>query len=450
MTRDGFDSACRADLDQLDQFAQSLVRLADAWRTAEVPDRDALEQPQRTAAESIERLRRRLAETALTVGEEEPCWDSRAELDAIIARLGTALAKHAAERPRQRLRGLVQELKDGRIFNRRTGKLVTALEEVRVQALAEVERALHTEAPPELPGPEASGSWLHWAWEKAPEEMETALSDIRGALPHLVQLILETDPSQWEVLSSERPTTPPLPSESLLSNGSSSQPVVSPSSPKDSLAQVTRSPQMTPTLGASIPISDPSLRDEITPNPVPVTPVLQATPQKMLSAEPALPPAQATPRDEPPPTAASLTQAASAALRASGTDRFWLAREVVWHLLDQRLYGLAVHLAGAVHRLAPSLQPPQPPWLLRAMALAPCLRHPNGDVARRLQEELAQYSADECFVEGSPWNGPMRLLLTAACLRPALLAPEVGTGPILKDLHFDRETNSLFELCRAA
>ena len=57
---------------------------------------------------------------------------------------------------------------------------------------------------------------------------------------------------------------------------------------------------------------------------------------------------------------------------------------------------MAFYLARSLERLYPDLLPQLPAWLLRALTLANCLRHSEGEVASRLRGDLNQFS-EACF-----------------------------------------------------
>ena len=120
------------------------------------------------------------------------------------------------------------------------------------------------------------------------------------------------------------------------------------------------------------------------------------------------------------------------------------ARDLVWLLLGEKRQGLAYYLGRCLERLHPNLHPRLPSWLLRALALAGCVRHPEGDVAARLREDLGQFSTD-CFEGDSGWNSPMRLLLAAASLQPALVAPDTGAGFVLNSLHLEQGLGRFYD-----
>jgi hypothetical protein len=460
MDRQEFETACRSDLDRLKEIAEALLQDAEEVRAARLPDPVAVGERLRSAGRYADDLRQRIEKAAGELGEPTPVWQDRAQLEACLAWIGETMARQAEERPRRRLRGLTNALGRGRFLNRRTHTLVTAFEEVRLQALAETERAAQAEVPPDLPGPDQGEHWLSWAWGLDTAALDADLARIRDKFPHLVQLAYEADPSHWEAAGEIRllaAETPPA-----MSSPKEAQP----SSVPDRDGASPPAPPPETAVPAPLAMEGTVSGNTVTEGTVSGNTVTEGTEAVMLMVPPALP-AATTPdlppvvppspglaavaeKVGPPPVSQSLEEAARAALHSDGTERCWQAGEVVWHLIDRGMPGLAAYLARAIESLVPGLRPRLPAWLCRAVALAPCLRHPNGEVARHLQEALSQYTEEECFTESAAWNRPMRLLLAAASLRPALLAPEVGAGRLLKDLRFERELQSLSALCRAA
>ncbi len=68
----------------------------------------------------------------------------------------------------------------------------------------------------------------------------------------------------------------------------------------------------------------------------------------------------------------------------------------------------------------------------------------EGEVASRLQGDLNRFS-EACFAGDGEWDAALRLLLAAASLRPALLAPETTAGFILDSLHLGEGLNRFYD-----
>jgi hypothetical protein len=71
-----------------------------------------------------------------------------------------------------------------------------------------------------------------------------------------------------------------------------------------------------------------------------------------------------------------------------------------------------------------------PVWLLRALALSRHVSYPNGDIALQLAQDFGSYDGVEVAAEGEA----LCLLVAAAALRPALVAPDTGAWAVLRGL----------------
>jgi len=76
------------------------------------------------------------------------------------------------------------------------------------------------------------------------------------------------------------------------------------------------------------------------------------------------------------------------------------------------------------------------------------VRHANGEIARLLQEDFSKFNA-ECFATSQhEWNTATKLLVAAATLQPALLAPNTGASAMLNKLTMEVELSQLSSYCR--
>jgi hypothetical protein len=120
----------------------------------------------------------------------------------------------------------------------------------------------------------------------------------------------------------------------------------------------------------------------------------------------------------------------------------------IWRSLDKGRLSLAYQLGLKLVQLPGEERNVIPVWLLRSLAIEPFLRQPAGPIATKLQEDFAEFT-DTLFLDGEPdWNQAMRLLLAAAALRPALLAPLTGASAILQGLHWPSGLDTLYSVCR--
>lgn len=120
-----------------------------------------------------------------------------------------------------------------------------------------------------------------------------------------------------------------------------------------------------------------------------------------------------------------------------------------WRLLDCGRYGLAFHIAAAAERIANPSRAFPPAWLARSVALAPELSVPNGDLALQIQQDIAEFDESLFDLGDQRWKHGLRFILAAACLRPALIAPETGAASVLHGLRFQDGLASLYRFSQA-
>jgi hypothetical protein len=129
-----------------------------------------------------------------------------------------------------------------------------------------------------------------------------------------------------------------------------------------------------------------------------------------------------------------------AALLLNGTngiakEKPTILRDLVWRLVFEERLSLAFHVAQCLETHYPEFQSRLPSWLLRVVVLGQRLRTPNGEIARTLKEDFGQYH-NKVWETGNPeWDVAAELLIIAAALVPALLAPETKAATLLRGLH---------------
>ncbi|MSQ47846.1 MAG: hypothetical protein EXR78_05555 [Deltaproteobacteria bacterium] len=132
---------------------------------------------------------------------------------------------------------------------------------------------------------------------------------------------------------------------------------------------------------------------------------------------------------------------------SSATERSAILCDLVWRLVFEERISLAFHIAQSVEMHHPEVRPRLPSWLLRALVLGQRLRTPRREIARTLQEDFAQ-SHDKVWETGNPeWDTAAELLLIAAAVVPALLAPETKAATILRGLHVEESLPQLAAYC---
>jgi len=124
-----------------------------------------------------------------------------------------------------------------------------------------------------------------------------------------------------------------------------------------------------------------------------------------------------------------------------------ILRDLVWRLVFEERVSLAFHVARCLETHYPEVRPQLPSWILRAVVLSQRVRTPNGEIARALKEDFAQYQTD-CQATGNyEWDLATELLLAAASLSPTLLAPETGAATVLHRLYFSKDLPYLTAFC---
>jgi len=139
----------------------------------------------------------------------------------------------------------------------------------------------------------------------------------------------------------------------------------------------------------------------------------------------------------PPSIEESATALARRALACGADDRPRLVEGLIWKLLVDGRFALACGLDRVSREVAGETNRVRPDWILPAALLGPELRSPTGPIARRLEEDFLRFGED-CFVAGADeWNGTVRVLLAAAALQPAILAPATSAPALLHGLRLE-------------
>ena len=177
---------------------------------------DKLEAAQSVSiAEVVERLKRTADYARLvreSVGAELPdaSWQSREELNALVAEIKKIFDARILQQRRSCLLALATELEQGSIVHRRAHRL-NELNQLRDQAINELRSQAGSGGTPQpLPGPQAN-QWIAWADTlKEPEDSE-ALQAIRNGFPLLDDFIANLEPNLWVPAAPPAPEIPPEP-----------------------------------------------------------------------------------------------------------------------------------------------------------------------------------------------------------------------------------------------
>lgn len=121
---------------------------------------------------------------------------------------------------------------------------------------------------------------------------------------------------------------------------------------------------------------------------------------------------------------------------------------LLWQLIAEDRAKLAFHVASYLETRLPQGQLSVPAWLVRSVALGRLVRHANGEIARLLKEDFAQFTP-ACFAtQNEEWNHAVQFLIVAAALQPALLAPRTKASGLLQALQLPEEVAQVAQICR--
>lgn len=126
----------------------------------------------------------------------------------------------------------------------------------------------------------------------------------------------------------------------------------------------------------------------------------------------------------------------------------WLRYSRILHgLIEHRKLWAAWALARHLETLDIGAPLSIPAWVIRAAAAGVELSGTGDSYAALLQEDLRNFSESAFLPEERAYNWNVRLLLVAATLKAALVAPQTGAAAVLQGLHLGG-ADGLHELCR--
>lgn len=122
-------------------------------------------------------------------------------------------------------------------------------------------------------------------------------------------------------------------------------------------------------------------------------------------------------------------------------------RDLIWRLIFEDKLSLAFHIARCLETQHPDFYPRLPSWLLRTVILGQRVRHPQGDIARFLKEDLSHCDND-CRTTGDrEWDLAVEFLLLAGSFLPVLLAPETRASTVLHGVCLESGLENLSAYC---
>ncbi|MCA9080231.1 MAG: hypothetical protein KDA58_06705 [Planctomycetaceae bacterium] len=124
-----------------------------------------------------------------------------------------------------------------------------------------------------------------------------------------------------------------------------------------------------------------------------------------------------------------------------------LLPELILSLIFEGRSGLAYHLAKCLEAQHQPAHRYFPSWAIRAWTLGNAVLFPTGQLAGRLQEDLAHFHPEEGHEPTTETELAHSLFVRAAALRPAIVAPSSGAARILRTSVITPETTQLFNYC---
>lgn len=147
------------------------------------------------------------------------------------------------------------------------------------------------------------------------------------------------------------------------------------------------------------------------------------------------------------PAEGPVAQTAERALAASPQERNALLAHLILHLICEGRAGLAYHLAQSAAPDAPGARRILPPWLIRAWTLGHMVLYSRGQFAGLLEDDFAQFDASHINNADEEWATALGLLVRAAALRPAVVAPGTRVGPIIRSFPIQHGCVQLYNYC---
>ncbi len=192
----------------------------------------------KSAAESSRNLR-----TFVLSQMPEADWQDRSELRAVLEAIDV-------QRRRSQLQALATELERGDIVHRRAAR-VTQLNELRAEAIEELQKmAAADAAPPDLPGPGAD-RWMEWACALQEPDDTASLETLRAGFPWLDEFVATLEPGMW-VAATPPQVAAPAPAASMAAAAAAS---AAPAPSMTAAAATAASPALTPI--PAQPIAEP-------------------------------------------------------------------------------------------------------------------------------------------------------------------------------------------------
>src|SRR5205085_806562 len=148
------------------------------------------------------------------------------------------------------------------------------------------------------------------------------------------------------------------------------------------------------------------------------------------------------------PAEASSQKIANTILLSEKENPFSFLRDLIWRLVYEDNLAFALKISRFLESTHSTESLWLRPWLITSFALGPHILDSEGDIEGLLHDNFKDFNAEQLFIaEQKEWNQSCRLLMAAAALRAALIAPSTNAPSILLQLQFTGLPR-LYEFCQ--
>ena len=128
-------------------------------------------------------------------------------------------------------------------------------------------------------------------------------------------------------------------------------------------------------------------------------------------------------------------------------NRTTLLPDLILHLIHEGRPGLAYHLARGLEERTQESKNFVPSWLVRVWTFAHALLFPKGQLAGMIQDDLQQHESRIPRKTQSDWDLALSLMIRAATLRPAIVAPMTRAASTLRAFDLRDGCVQLYNYC---
>jgi hypothetical protein len=138
---------------------------------------------------------------------------------------------------------------------------------------------------------------------------------------------------------------------------------------------------------------------------------------------------------------------ARTASQADGDVRHAQLSQVVLQLLSDDRLALAYHLTRGIETRLPGFQTNLPSWLIHSLVLSRHVCYAKGEIARKIEENLKDFSPQLLTAGDTDWNEATGFFVRAAALIPALLTSSPSAAAILRSFRITPGLSHLYNYC---